>query len=180
MAFHCQVVLEKSSHAHKCVSQSSSSGLGSEHSEQQSLRCHCSTAQGGGRLRRCRIRTHRTRTGVPISPGTISEGANVIPTKCMSAGGGEHASSGYESVLRDDSELSSQSSSGGSYPWPPAGAKEVACQTMPCDMMESSNAVSQTTQLIPEVLTSSFTDTVTVSVTGDTMMASITSRSRLN
>ncbi|EUB60953.1 kinesin family member 26 [Echinococcus granulosus] len=179
MAFHCQVVLENSPHTHchhKCVSQSSSSGLGSEHSEQQSLRCHCLAAQSAGRIRRCRVRTHRTRTGVPASPEGGNEGGALTALKYTCASGGGHASSGYESVLRDDSELSSQSSSGGSYPWPSVGAKEAACQTMPCDLVASLVAVSQTTPMTPEVLTTSFTDTATVSANGDTMLASITSR----
>eukprot|EP00108_Taenia_solium_P011978 TsM_000910800 transcript=TsM_000910800 gene=TsM_000910800 len=181
MAFHCQVVFEKSPHTHchhKCVSQSSSSGLGSEHSEQQSLRCHCLVAQSGGRIRRCRMRTHRTRTGVPASPEGVNEGGALTTTKYTCASGGGHASSGYESVLRDDSELSSQSSSGGSYPWPSVGAKEAACQTMPCDLAESSIAAPQTSSMTPEMLTTSFTDTVSVSANGDTMLASITSKSK--
>ncbi|VDM35349.1 unnamed protein product [Hydatigera taeniaeformis] len=181
MAFHCQVVFEKSPHTHchhKCVSQSSSSGLGSEHSEQQSLRCHCLVAQSGARIRRCRMRTHRTRIGMTASPEGENEGGALATTKFTCASGGGHASSGYESVLRDDSELSSQSSSGGSYPWPPVGAKEAACQTMPCDLTESSIAVPQTSSIAPEVLTTSLTDTVSVSATGDTMLASTTSKSR--
>ncbi|VDO04387.1 unnamed protein product [Rodentolepis nana] len=176
IAFHCQVVLEKPPHTphchHKCVSQSSSSGLGSEHSEQHSLRCHCSGVQTGSRMRRCRMRTHRNRTGVIGNPEVEQEG--IVSTKYTN---GEHASSGYESVLRDDSELSSQSSSGGSYPWPPVGAKEAGCQTTPGDFAASALVMSQTSATIPEVLTGSFTDTVTVSQTGDTMQASTTSRS---
>lgn len=178
IAFHCQVVLEKppqTPHCQlKCVSQSSSSGLGSEHSEQHSLRCHCSTGQSGNRIRRCRMRTHRNRTEVLGAPETEQEGA--ITPKYTTSGG--HASSGYESVLRDDSELSSQSSGGGSYPWPPIGAKEAGCQTTPSDFAASALVMTQTSTAIPELLTASFTDTVTVSQTGDTMQASTTSRSK--
>lgn len=177
IAFHCQVVLEKPPHTshchHKCVSQSSSSGLGSEHSEQHSLRCHCSVGQTGSRMRRCRTRTHRNRTGVLGTPEVEQEG--IVTAKYTNGG---HASSGYESVLRDDSELSSQSSSGVSYPWPPAGAKEAGCQTTPSDFAVSALVMSQVSATIPEVLTASLTDTVTVSQTGDTMQASTTSRSK--
>lgn len=172
MAFHCQVLLQKSptTHCHhKCVSQSSSSGLGSEHSEQHSLRCHCSVGQNGSRMRRCRMRAHRNRTGATRTPGIEQGGA---------ATNGGHASSGYESVLRDDSELSSQSSSGSSYPWPPSGAKEAASQTTPSDFVTSAIVMSHTSATIPEVLATSLTDTGTVSVTADTMLASTTSRSK--
>lgn len=181
MTFHCQVVLEKPTHPialchHKCVSQSSSSGLGSEHSEQHSLRCHCSIAQSSNRLRRCRMRPHRMRNLTTDSPEVGCEVPPLVTVKYPSACG--HASSGYESVLRDDSELSSQSSSGGSYPWPSSIAKEAACQTMPCDFAANATAeVAHASQVIPDALTGSFTDTVTASATGDTMLASVTSRS---
>ncbi|KAM7534954.1 hypothetical protein Aperf_G00000101359 [Anoplocephala perfoliata] len=176
MAFHCQVVLDTSpiTHCHhKCVSQSSSSGLGSEHSEQHSLRCHCSVGQNGSRMRRCRMRTYRNRTGTLGASAIEQEGGGTTGH----ANGG-HASSGYESVLRDDSELSSQSSSGGSYPWPSSGVKEAASQTTPSDFVASAIATSQASAMIPEVLTISFTDIATVSMTGDTMLASTTSRSK--
>lgn len=196
MAFHCHVVLEKSvapatttasaatTANTKCVSQSSSSGLGSEHSGQQSLRCYCSPS---GRTRRCRLRSHRMRVGEGGTPLVtdidVGEGPHHQGGVKYASGG--HASSGYESVLRDDSEFSSQSSSGGSFP--PAQAKEAACQTMPCDVgpnsgarfarqppAENANAPSLSGA---DLLATSFTDTVTAN--GDTMLASITSRSKL-
>lgn len=112
------------------------------------------------------------------SPEGGNEAGALTATKYTCASGGGHASSGYESVLRDDSELSSQSSSGGSYPWPSVGAKEAACQTMPCDLAESLIAVPQTSLMTPEALATSFTDTVSVSANGDTMLASVTSKSK--
>uniref|UniRef100_A0A5K3EGU6 Kinesin motor domain-containing protein n=1 Tax=Mesocestoides corti TaxID=53468 RepID=A0A5K3EGU6_MESCO len=180
MAFHCQIIIEKSPQVaghHKCVSQSSSSGLGSEHSEQHSLRCHCCSAQGEIRARRCRMRAHRNRGSVAMLTDVEIDESPLTNVKCSIGGsGGGHASSGYESVLRDDSEISSRSSSGGSYPSPAVGAKEAACQTMPSELDAGSPAAPQGTPMISDVLTASFTETVTVSATGDTMLASVTSK----
>lgn len=74
MAMFCQMQMQKPADSvisprslPKCVSQSSSSGLGSEHSgggntdHLSSIRCHCSTVtsnQNSGRIRRCRLRAH--------------------------------------------------------------------------------------------------------------------------
>ncbi len=115
--------------------------------------------------------------GTPIMTDINVEEAPEVNVKYASGSGG-HASSGYESVLRDDSEFSSQSSSGGGS-FPPPVAKEAACQTVPCEVGADPQNPRQPPQT-SDALTTSFTDTVTVSATGDTMLASITSRSKLS